>query len=51
LETGFPARKTIDKAILKIFGYEENQIEQIIGSFYYEIKEEIERLKQILKGK
>jgi tRNA1(Val) A37 N6-methylase TrmN6 len=39
-----------EKAILKIFGYEENQIEQIIGSFYYEIKEEIERLKQILKG-
>jgi tRNA1(Val) A37 N6-methylase TrmN6/RNAse (barnase) inhibitor barstar len=51
LEMAFPARKTMDKAILKLLGYEDDQIEQIIVMLYSAIKEEIDRLKQILKGK
>jgi hypothetical protein len=44
------ARKEIDTMILKIIGFEENEIENMLGHLYPALYDEIEKLKSLMEG-
>lgn len=50
LEYKHPARKKIDKAILKMLGFEEDEIEKLLGYLYPALHREILHLKELMAG-
>ena len=50
LEYGHPARKEIDEAILKILGFEEDEIKKLLDYLYPALHREILRLKELMAG-
>ena len=50
LEHRHPARKKIDEAILKILGFKEEEIENLLGYLYPALHREILRLKELMSG-
>ena len=50
LEYKFPTRIKMDKVILKLLGYEEKQIEELIDNLYPELYNEIKLLKDLMEG-
>ncbi len=50
LETKFPARKTLDTAVLRTIGFSEKETEEILDSLYPALAKEIEQLKTMMQG-
>lgn len=50
LEQGHPARKMIDKTILKVLGFKEEEIEGLLGYLYPALHKEVSRLKKLMAG-
>jgi len=46
----FSTRVKMDKAILKVLGYEENEIDKLIDEMYSVLVERIEELKELMAG-
>jgi hypothetical protein len=51
LKNKFPSRVKIDRAILKILGFDDDEIDKILESIYSTLAEDIERLEALMKGK
>lgn len=50
LKTMHPARREIDKLILRIIGFDESEIVEMIDRLYPVLYDEIERLKTLMEG-
>jgi hypothetical protein len=50
LEQGHSARKMIDKTVLRVLGFEEEEIKDLLGYLYPALHKEISRLKKLMAG-
>ena len=50
LKNRFPARVEMDKAVLRVLGFKEDEIESILNYLYPALANEIEKLKTLMKG-
>jgi len=50
LKNKFPARVEMDKAILRVVGFKEDEIESILDYLYPALANEIEKLKILMQG-
>jgi len=50
LKTKFPARLTIDKAILRVLGFGDDEINRLLDYLYPALANEIQQLKTLMQG-
>jgi len=50
LKTKFPARLTIDKAVLRVLGFGDDEINRILDYLYPALANEIQQLKTLMQG-
>jgi len=50
LKDKFPARVAIDKTVLKVLGFNDDEIDRILDSLYPALANEIEQLKTLMAG-
>ncbi|MFQ5621572.1 MAG: hypothetical protein ACE5FT_07090, partial [Candidatus Nanoarchaeia archaeon] len=51
LKNRFPSRVAIDKTLLKVLGFSEDEIDRILDYLYPALAKEIELLKTLMAGK
>ena len=51
LKTRFPARVSIDKSILRVLGFDNDEIDRILDFLYPALAKELEQLKTLMAGK
>jgi hypothetical protein len=50
LKNRFPLREEIDKAVLKVLGFSDDEIERLLDYLYPALANEIEQLKTLMEG-
>jgi hypothetical protein len=50
LKDRFPARIAIDKAVLRVLGFADDEIERLLECLYPALTKEIEQLKTLMQG-
>jgi hypothetical protein len=50
LKTRFPLRVEIDKALLRVLGFGDDEISRIVDYLYPALANEIEQLKRLMEG-
>lgn len=50
LESKFPSRVTIDRIILRVLGYDADDIDRVLDYLYPALAKEIQQLKALMEG-